>query len=97
MTGPSATSLLSNLGIESAATGRTAKAASDFEAQLIASLLDSLQKTFAGVPGDKSVPGAEDYNYLGTQALAAAIAARGGFGIGAMISHYLQLHANEKR
>jgi Rod binding domain-containing protein len=92
----SATSSFSELGIQAATTGRGAKAAREFEAQLIASVLDSLQKTFAGVPGDNAVPGAEDYNYLGTQALATEIAAKGGFGIAAMISHYLQSHDNQK-
>jgi Rod binding domain-containing protein len=65
------------------------KAAREFEAQLIGSLLASLEKTFAAVPGDDSIPGSDDYNYLGTQALAEALADRGGFGIAAMIMRHL--------
>jgi Rod binding domain-containing protein len=71
---------------------KSAKAAREFEANLIASLLQSFEKTFAQLPGEDAVPGADDYNYLGTQAMASAIAARGGFGIAAMISRYLSSH-----
>ncbi len=72
--------------------GRGAQAARDFEANLIGSLLESLEKTFAALPGESNLPGAEDYNYLGAQALAAGLAARGGFGIAAMISRHLPAH-----
>ena len=68
---------------------RGAKAAREFEANLIGSLLESLEKTFADVPGNTDLPGADDYNYLGTQALASAIAAHGGFGIAKMILAHL--------
>jgi len=69
--------------------GRGAKAAREFEANLIGSLLESMEKTFATLPGDSTVPGADDYNHMGTQALAQGLAARGGFGIAAMISRHL--------
>jgi hypothetical protein len=64
-------------------------AARKFEASLIASLLESAEKTFAKVPGDSDLPGTDDYNYLGTQALAQGIADRGGFGIRRMIERHL--------
>jgi len=76
----------------SAGAARGAKAAREFEAQLIGNLLESMQKTFASLPGEDSPAGSEDYNYLGTQALAGALAERGGFGIAAMISNYLAAH-----
>ncbi len=69
--------------------GRGPKAAREFEASLIGSLLESMEKTFAALPGDNPVSGADDYNYLGTQALAEGLADRGGFGIAAMISSHL--------
>jgi Rod binding domain-containing protein len=72
--------------------GRGAKAAREFEANLIGSLLQSMEKTFATLPGESTLPGADDYNYLGTQALAEGLAARGGFGIAAMISRHLPAH-----
>ena len=79
----------SRLAASSATLGRGAKAAQTFEAQLIGSLLESMEKTFATLPGESSMPGADDYNYLGTQALSQALAARGGFGIAAMITSHL--------
>ena len=62
------------------------KAAQDFEAVLLGSLLDSLQKTFDGSPKSEDAPtGSGDYGLMGTQALAAAMAARGGIGIARLI------------
>jgi hypothetical protein len=71
------------------ALGKGAKAAREFEAQLIGSVLESLEKSFAAVPGQDAMAGEDDYNYLGTQALASAIAARGGFGIAKLIAGHL--------
>jgi Rod binding domain-containing protein len=65
------------------------KAAREFEAQLIGTVLESLEKTFATVPG-QSVAGEDDYNYLGSQALSSALAAGGGFGIAKLISAHLE-------
>jgi Rod binding domain-containing protein len=72
------------------APGKGQKAARDFEAQLIGTVLESLEKTFAALPGQEQIPGQDDYNYLGTQALASAVAAKGGFGIARMISSHLE-------
>ena len=71
---------------------RGAKAAREFEANLIGSMLESFEKTFATLPGPDNVAGADDYNYLGTRALAECLADHGGFGIAAMISKYLPAH-----
>jgi Rod binding domain-containing protein len=71
---------------------RGAKAAREFEADLIGSLLESMEKTFAALPGNDTLTGADEYNSLGTRALAQGIAERGGFGIAAMISRYLSAH-----
>jgi Rod binding domain-containing protein len=68
---------------------RGAKAAREFESFLVGSLLDSLEKTFATVPGDTDVPGQDEYSYLGRQALASAVTAAGGFGIAKMIEQHL--------
>jgi Rod binding domain-containing protein len=76
--------------------GRGAKAAREFEASLIGSLLESMEKTFATLPGEDTIPGADNYNYLGTQALAEGIAARGGFGIATMISRHLPAHEGNR-
>ena len=71
------------------ALGKGPKAAREFEAQLIGTVLQSLEKTFAAVPGQDAMAGEDDYNYLGTQALASAVAAGGGFGIAKLISEHL--------
>jgi hypothetical protein len=71
---------------------RGQKAAREFEAQLIGNLLEEIEKTFTALPGGDSAAGSEDYSYLGTEALAGALADRGGFGIAGMISHYLAAH-----
>lgn len=71
------------------ALGAGPKAAREFEAQLIGTVLESLEKTFAALPGQDSTAGEDDYNYLGTQALASAMAAGGGFGIAKMIAEHL--------
>ena len=65
------------------------KAARDFEALLLTPVLDSLQKTFGGDPEDAKTTGASDYRQMGSQALAQAIAARGGIGIAQLILHHL--------
>jgi Rod binding domain-containing protein len=72
------------------ALGRGQRAAREFEAQLIGTVLESLEKTFAALPGQDAMAGEDDYNYLGTHALAATLAAGGGFGIARMISWYLE-------
>src|SRR5712671_5261936 len=65
------------------------KAAQDFEAVLLGSLLESLQKSFAG-PSEDTTVGSDNYAAMGTQALAAAMSAHGGIGIARMILHQWQ-------
>jgi Rod binding domain-containing protein len=69
---------------------KTAKAAREFEAQLIGMVLESMEKTFAALPGQSTSAGEDDYNYLGTQALASTVAAGGGFGIARLICRHLE-------
>jgi Rod binding domain-containing protein len=85
----SANALSPELAVPLASRERGTRAAREFEAHLIGSLLESLEKTFAGLPGETSLPGAEDYNYIGTQALAEALAERGGFGLATLIAQHL--------
>ena len=75
---------------------RGIQAARDFESSLIASILQTAEKTFAGLPGEGSFAGSENYDYLATQALGSAITAHGGFGIATMISRYLAAHPDQK-
>jgi Rod binding domain-containing protein len=67
-----------------AGKAKAEKAARDFEAVLLGSLLESLQKTFAGTPEDDA-SGTSNYAVMGTQALASALAERGGIGIARLI------------
>ena len=60
------------------------KAAQDFEAVLLGSLLESLQKTFSGASEDGPA-GSDNYAVMGTQALASALSGHGGIGIAQMI------------
>jgi len=76
--------------VPSAALGKGAKAAREFEAQLIGNLLESMEKSFASLPGQEAMAGEDDYNYLGTHALASAIAEGGGFGIAQLICEHLE-------
>jgi Rod binding domain-containing protein len=69
---------------------KNAKAAQDFEALLLTPVLDALQKTFAGGGEDEKTPGADDYRQMGTQALAQAIAARGGIGIAQLVLRHFE-------
>ena len=79
-----------------APNSRGVHASRDFEASLIASVLQSAEKTFAALQGEDSFAGSENYDFMATQALAAAITARGGFGIADMISRYLAAHGDHK-
>jgi Rod binding domain-containing protein len=88
----SASAMLPTTTTDELTRGR--KAAREFEAQLIGNVLQSFEKTFATLPGEDSMAGEDDYDYMGTQALATAIAAGGGFGIAEMISAHL---AHESR
>jgi Rod binding domain-containing protein len=61
------------------------KAAQDFEAVLLQTLLEPLEKSFSTLPGKDDPSGADNYHYLGTQALASALSRSGGVGLAAMM------------
>ncbi len=68
---------------------RGEQAARAFEAQLVSSVLGSLEKTFASPPGQNTIAGEDNYNYMGTEALAQVLVDAGGFGIARMICAHL--------
>lgn len=68
---------------------RIRKAARDFEAILLRSLLEPLQKSFSTISGESNDAGHDDYQYMATEAFAAAMAASGGFGLADMITKQL--------
>jgi Rod binding domain-containing protein len=61
------------------------KAAHDFEAVLLNTLLGPLERTFASLPGKQADAESENYQSLGMQALSSSLAAKGGLGIADMI------------
>jgi Rod binding domain-containing protein len=71
---------------------RVLRAAHEFEAVLLNTLLGSLEHSFASLPGKDPEAGSDNYQYLGMQALASSLAARGGVGIASMIARSL-LHS----
>jgi Rod binding domain-containing protein len=64
--------------------GKIARAAREFEALLLGSLLRSLEQGLATLPGDEA-SSSDPYQDFSTEALASGLAARGGLGIGAMV------------
>jgi Rod binding domain-containing protein len=68
---------------------RISKAALDFEAILLRSLLEPLQKSFSKISGEANTAGQDEYQYMGTEALASALASSGGLGIASMITKQL--------
>ena len=75
------------------------KAARDFESILLGKWLDDAEKTFATVPGSDddpdADPGRSQFQSLGMQQVASAIAANGGIGIARIIARSLHEQADE--
>jgi peptidoglycan hydrolase FlgJ len=76
-------------GMRNSPPERVSKAARDFEAILLRSLLEPLQKSFSKIAGEADSAGQEDYQYMGTEALASAMVSSGGLGIADMITKQL--------
>ena len=66
------------------------KAAREFEAILLTTLLNSLQKTMVSLPGGSGDSAQESYSQFGMEALASGICAAGGMGISRMLIEHLQ-------
>ena len=77
-------------------SARMVRAARQFEAVLLNSLLGSLQHSFASLDGKTAGSESTNYNYVGMQALASALAARGGIGIANRIVNSLRQHEGVK-
>jgi len=71
------------------------KAAHEFEAILLQSWLEKMNQSFVGEGGSLD-PGHDTMSSLGTQAIAQAMAARGGIGIASMILRQLQRHGDSE-
>jgi len=76
--------------------GKIGQSARQFEAQLLTSVLASLEKSFGAVPGsDESGVGAQ-YRSLATQSLASAWAEAGGVGIARILTNALLKTSREQ-
>ena len=64
---------------------KIAKAAHEFEAVLLNSMLGPLEHTFSSLPGKETDAVSDNYHSLGMQALSSSLAAKGGVGIADMI------------
>ena len=80
------------------------KGAQQFEAMLLSSWMQQAEKSFATVPGgdesdsdNEDGGGGDQMMSLGVQNLADSMAARGGIGLGAMISRAMHHTAEEAR
>jgi len=69
---------------------RTAGAAADFEALLIAGMLKTIREAGSGWLGTDGDDASATAFGLGEQSLAKAISASGGFGLGKMIQHGIE-------
>jgi len=77
---------------ESTHTAKMVRAAHQFEAVLLNSLLGSLQHSFSSLGGQKTDSESTNYDYVGMQALSSALAARGGIGIADRIVTSMRQH-----
>jgi Rod binding domain-containing protein len=66
------------------------QAARQFEGMLLASLLQSFQKTFSSIPGDEKDCAHSQYEYMEAEAVGSALASRGGIGLAGLIEKCLQ-------
>jgi Rod binding domain-containing protein len=70
--------------------GSVHRAARQFEGMLLASLLQSFQKTFSSIPGDEQDCAHSQYEYMEAEAVGSALASRGGIGLAELIEKCLQ-------
>jgi len=68
---------------------RILKAAQEFEAMLLATLLNSFQKSMVSLPGGDSDGASESYGQFGVESMAAGISAAGGLGIARLLTSKL--------
>jgi Rod binding domain-containing protein len=69
---------------------RLIRAAHQFEAVLLNQMLGALEHTFSTLGKEKTEAASDHYHFLGMQALASSIAAKGGIGIADMIVRSLR-------
>jgi len=83
-----------SLAAEGSRTEKLVRAARQFEAVLLNQLFGSLERTFSVLGDEKTETGSDHYRFLGMQALASSVAAKGGLGIADMIIRNLKQREN---
>ncbi|MGO8793110.1 MAG: hypothetical protein ACLQVL_37840 [Terriglobia bacterium] len=83
---------------ETPAHKKLRKAAREFEGILISQLWGEFQTSLSSLSGDAPLAGSDTLNSLAIQTLSAALANRGGLGIGEMLVHQLErsLHGGQQ-
>lgn len=71
------------------------KAATDFEAMLLAKWWSSMKDSGLGEEDDSTDPGHDTLDNMGIQAMSSSVASRGGLGIGAMLVRSLLSNAEK--
>jgi Rod binding domain-containing protein len=80
-----------------ARAGKVGKAALEFESILLSSLLESMEQSVDSLNPEANGGANESLKGFGVQALGAALASRGGVGIGKMLLPYLQRKEHESQ
>lgn len=68
---------------------KIAKAAQEFEAMLLACLLNSFQKSMTSLPGGDNDAASDSYGEFGVESMAAGVSAAGGLGIARLLTSTL--------
>jgi Rod binding domain-containing protein len=71
-------------------TDKLVHAAQQFEAILLNQLLGGLEHAFCSLGEKNKTAGSDQYQFLGLQSLASAVAAKGGLGIADMLIRHLK-------
>ena len=79
-----------------AAPPKLERAAKQFEAMLLATLLGPMEQTFSAVPGGNRQPDSGSWQSLEVEALSQGLVAAGGLGISAMIARSLMKRQGEE-
>lgn len=85
------------LTCDSTDTLKLKKAASEFEALLLAKWWSSMKESGIGGDADRVDPGDDTLDEMGIQAMSAAVASRGGLGIGRMLVRSLLSNTGAER
>jgi Rod binding domain-containing protein len=82
--------IVATAGTKTNADAKLKRAAGEFEAMLLSSWLEKMRESYGLDDQDQAMPGSDNMTALATQAVASAIASRGGLGIAKMMYERLR-------